>query len=178
LIALDGILFYIQRGTLQYADIKRNRGGQLDERGAWRNTLVISPMNSYLWSIESNGDIYKTDEQGNYRLIGKFDGARFFAAMGGKLWVIDGDGTLWYSTPGDSRWEIAGYPRGFSRTIRLVTSPDYLWTLDNEGNMWRGDSKGTWAQFGATGEYRNVSDIVVLNDHLYAIRYGSLYRTH
>jgi len=178
LVALDGILFNVRRGTLYYSDLNRNRGGMLDALGQWRRTAVISPMNSYLWSIETNGDIYKTDEDGSYRLIGKFAGARFFAAMGGKLWAIDGNGTMWFNIPGETDWKMIAQPRAFTRTTQLVTSPDYLWTLDNEGNMWRGDSSGHWSQVGATGEYKRVSNIVVLDGHLYAIRDGSLYRTH
>jgi hypothetical protein len=177
LVPWNAELFNVQNGTLYDSDPARGVWHQVGKQGEWAQTAGMSAMDEYLWSIERNGSIYRTDHEGNYTRKGSMTDAQWFAGMGGKLWVIDGDGTMWFGKPTDSKWTMLDDPGAFSDTYRLTVSPDHIWGIDKGGSAWWIDSSGHWAEIAKSGEFRNIQNIIVLNGRLYVVRDGTLYRT-
>ena len=176
LAPMNGLLYNVQSSTLYATNPSTGRWVEVNA-GDWSNTAQMSAMDGYLWSVELDGSIYRTDSRGNYSEAGRFADGLFFTATGGKLWVVDGDATLWWMTPGQDRWDIVGDVFDFEDVKVITTSPGYLWTLDADGSVWRVDTSGKWTKVAPAGEFKGVSRIIVLDGHLYAIRNGTLYRT-
>ena len=82
----DGLIYYVQDGTLYTTD---SRGGSWHELSkGWYNTTAMAIMGGYIWSLEKDGSLYRSDINGNYQLIGERDAmpdVKFLVAMGSKL---------------------------------------------------------------------------------------------
>src|SRR5436305_11155750 len=85
---------------------------QLGKAGEWADTVAIVGMDGYLWSIEGNGTLYRTDKSGHYEQIGDagtFKHVSLLAGMSGWLFTVE-DGTLYRTNTSTGNWKQLGKP--------------------------------------------------------------------
>ena len=73
---------------------------QVGKDGEWKGTIDMVGMDGFLWSVEPDGSLWKTDKSGNDILVDKggFKGCTDLAAMDAKLWTIE-NGTFYKTDP-------------------------------------------------------------------------------
>src|SRR5580765_668602 len=72
------------------------------KEGDWNGTVDMVGMDGFIWSIESDGSLYKTDPAtGNFTQIvdkGSFSHLKLLEGMDHVLWTVEGD-TLYKNDP-------------------------------------------------------------------------------
>jgi hypothetical protein len=175
-LAVGGRIYNVQRGTLYATDPSSGIWVQIGDAGDWANTVLMAGMDGYLWSFERNGSLYRTDQQGTFAKVERGSlHPQMLAAMGGKLWAIE-DATLWSLDPSKGDWDLLGDPGDFEDTFWFIASTDYLWELDHDGTLYRGDAADDWTKMGRDGEYQSVRRIIAMGNSIYAIKDGTMYR--
>jgi len=175
LLAMGSRFYNIQRGTMYATDPSDGSWSTVAPSGSWANTAIMVGMDGYIWSIEANGTLFRTDRNGNYVQL---DAGRLhpqmLAAMGERLWALE-DGALWSLVPGE-HWDLLGTPGDFEDARWFIATTGYLWELDQDGTLYRGDANDHWTQVGKDHEFQRVRFLVALGAELYLIRDGTLYR--
>jgi len=176
LVWMDDLLFNVQGAHCYVTNPRSGRWWELG--GNWTQTAVMTAMNGYLWSLEQNGTLYRTDRRGNSRQIGARGGlrsAQHLVALNGKLYALS-YGTLYRMDPTAARWEELGVASQ-EWTELLLAAGGYLWSLDAGGTLMRVNENSEWSLVGKSGEYAGISLLVILEDEVYAVKNGTMYRT-
>src|SRR6266436_3252486 len=81
------------------------------KEGDWKATVDMVGMDGFLWSVEADGSLYKTDPAtGNFTQVGdkgSFTKLKHLEAMDHLLWTVEGD-SLYKSDPSTGKWELSG----------------------------------------------------------------------
>src|SRR6185295_18758555 len=93
------------------------------KEGDWKGTVDMVGMDGFLWSIEADGSLYKTDPAtGNYTQVGdkgSFRNLKHLEGMDHMLWTVEGD-TLYKSDPATGKWERMGEGGGWGKTVAMA----------------------------------------------------------
>src|SRR3569623_1033473 len=93
---------------------------QLGRTGDWKGTLAGAVINEWLYTVEENGGLYRTNPYtGEWSQVGGLDFAntRFLFALGGSLYTIEADGSLYRVSAGNGAWEQVGPQADWVNTI-------------------------------------------------------------
>ena len=112
--------------------------------------------------------------------IGDWRGTRAAVVLGEHLYSVEGtDARLWKTPLQTGSWIAIGQP-DFARTTHLVATRDALYSVEDNGGLYRIDpASGTWQGVGQPGDWKGTRLAAVIADHLYSIETGSpaLWRT-
>ena len=61
--------------------------------------------------------------------------------------------------------------------IALEAGNGFLWSLEQDGTLFKTDPRGNYVQVGGKGEYRGTKMLVSMDGSLYTVEGGTLYRT-
>ncbi len=176
LAALDGWLWTVEGGILYKSNPKSGRWEKVSTD--YGDTEAMVGMNGMIYTIESDGSVYETDKQGNYKRLGDkgdFQHATLFEAMDGYLWTVE-QGALYRTNPRSARWETVDKD-GWEKTVAMVGANGMLWSVEKNGTLYKTSTKtGDSEQVGPKGLMSNVDDMFALDGFLYAIESGTLYR--
>jgi hypothetical protein len=150
--------------------------------GEWDNTIALTTLDGYLYTIEKSGALYRTDlTNGKWVQLGRTDFANteFLFAGNQNLFTIESDGSLYRVSPVSGAWSRVGQAGDWKRTRALVTLNNSLYSIENSGALYRTDlSSGRWVQVGKP-EFANTEFMFADGQNLYTIEAnGSLYRVN
>src|SRR5882762_2206356 len=94
---------------------------QIGKAGEWSETVAMAGMNGLIWSIESDGTLFKTDKRGNYEQVGpkgSFQHVTMIEALDGLPYTIEG-GTLYLTDPETGNWRQLGEKGAWGNTAAL-----------------------------------------------------------
>ena len=121
--------------------------------GEWDNTIALTTLNGYLYTIEKSGALYRTDlTNGKWVQLGKTDFANtaFLFAGTQNLYTIETDGSLYRVSPVNGAWSRVGQAGDWKRTSALVILNNSLYSIESSGALYRTDlSSGRWVQVGS-----------------------------
>ena len=83
---------------------------QVGNKGDWANTIDVIGMGGFIYSIEKDGTLFKTDPQGNYQQLGKkgeFDNADVLVGLDNEIWTVE-DGSLYRPNAATVSWQQGG----------------------------------------------------------------------
>lgn len=148
--------------------------------GDWDNTIALTILNSYLYSVETSGALYRTDlRSGRWVQLGKpeFGNTRFLFSDNQSLFTIETDGSLYRVSPANGSWIRLGEAGAWRGTIGLVVLNGSLYSIESNGALYRTDlASARWVQVGKP-EFANTSFMFADSQNLYTIETnGSLYR--
>jgi len=172
---MDGMIYNVQGGTLYETDAKTGLWREVSK--GWNYTTALACMNGYIWSLEQDGTLFRSDLNGSYVKIGETDGlpnVHFMAAMGGKLYAMQ-DGTMYVLDPAGGSWEMFGDQDEFWDAEYVFATRSYLWVLFDNGELERIDASGKYTLIGKN--YSNITLLAVIGDAVYAVKDGTLYKT-
>jgi hypothetical protein len=95
---------------------------QVGKAGEWAETVAMVAMKGFIWSIESNGTLFKTDPRGNYQQVGpkgSFLHVTMIEALDGLLYTVEG-GTLYQTNPETGSWRQLGEKGAWGDTAALA----------------------------------------------------------
>jgi hypothetical protein len=155
---------------------------QLGSAGAWRGTRVGAVLKNKLYTVETNGYLYRTDLlTGTWTQVGKgeFGATAYLFAAGGSLYTIEKDGNLYRVDPKSGRWNRVGPAGAWKNTRAGAILQGQLYTVEAEGGLYVTNlGKGTWKQVGKA-EFGNTAFLFAAGGKLYTIeKDGSLYRVN
>ncbi|MDQ2976014.1 MAG: hypothetical protein M3R69_11475 [Acidobacteriota bacterium] len=150
--------------------------------GEWDDTIALTTLNGYLYTIEKSGALYRTDlTNGKWVQLGKTDFANteFLFAGNQNLFTIETDGSLYRVSPVNGAWSRVGQAGAWRGTSALVTLNNSLYSIESSGALYRTDlSSGRWIQIGMP-EFANTEFMFADAQNLYTIEAnGSLYRVN
>lgn len=153
---------------------------QIGPAGAWRNTLAGTILDGRLYTVETNGYLYRTDlGSGAWEGLGKpeYAGTALLFAVGPSLCAIQSTGDLWIINPRDGTRSRVGPATGWKDTLVGAAWKGHLYTVEASGCLYRTDvSAGSWIQIGKA-EFANTIALFAFGDSLYSIeKSGNLYR--
>ena len=96
--------------------------------------------------------------------------------MDGKLWTVV-EGTLYSADPNTGQWERIGKQGEWGNTIALEAGNGFLWSLEQDGTLFKTDKSGKYVEVGEKGEYRGTKMLVSMEGSLYTVETGTMYRT-
>ncbi|TAE33869.1 MAG: hypothetical protein EAZ92_00340 [Candidatus Kapaibacterium sp.] len=174
--ALDGWLWTVEGGVLYKSNPKSGRWEKVSTD--YGDTEAMVGLNGMIYTIESDGTVYETDKQGNYRRLGDkgdFRNTKLFEGMDGFLWTVE-QGALYKTNPRSMRWETVD-KSGWEQTVALVGANGMLWSVERDGTLHKTNTKtGAEEQVGPKGSMSNVDDMFALDGYLYCIEAGTLWR--
>ena len=173
--ALDGSLFMVADGSLYRTNPDRAKWRRVGKADEWSETVALTSTGDFLWSLESDGNIFKIDATGAYERVVTVPNAEFLVAMGGRLWTI-ANGSL-YATNDRGQWRQVGERGGWANTVNMAASNGMIWTLDDDGTLWRTDRNGTYGQVSTAGQYAGIDMLHSFDGILYIIKNGTLWAT-
>jgi len=149
------------------------------KEGDWKGTVDMVGMDGFIWSIEKDGSLYKTDPAtGNYTQVGEkgsFQDLKLIEGMDHMLWTVEGD-SLYKSDPNTGKWERSGEGGGWSRTIDMVGMNGILYSVEPDGSLWKTDKSGNDTLIDKGG-FKGVTHLTAMAGKLYTIENGTLYAT-
>ena len=147
--------------------------------GDWKDTVDMVGMDGFLWSIEADGSLYKTDPAtGNYTQIGdkgSFSHLKHLEAMDHMLWTVEGD-TLYKNDPATGKWERMGEGGGWAKTIAMAGLNGILYSVEPDGSLWKTDKSGNDTLIDK-GDFKGCTDLAALDGRLWTLEDGVLYST-
>ena len=147
--------------------------------GDWKNTVDMVGMDGFLWSIEADGSLYKTDPAtGNYTQIGdkgSFRNLKHLEAMDHMLWTVEGD-TLYKNDPAAGKWERMGEGGGWGKTVAMAGLNSILYSVEPDGSLWKTDKSGNDTLVDK-GDFKGCTDLAALDGRLWTLENGTLYST-
>jgi len=136
-------------------------------------------MDGYIWSVEANGSLYKTDPAtGNFTEVGEkgsFQNLKLIEGMDHMLWTVEGD-TLYKTDPATGKWERSGEGGGWARTIDMVGLNGILYSVEPDGSLWKTDKSGNDTLIDK-GSFKGVTHLTAMGGKLWTIEEGTLYQT-
>jgi hypothetical protein len=154
------------------------RWEQVGKKGDWANTVEVVPMDGFIYSIEKDGTLFKTDKTGRYQQIGgkgEFRNVANLAALDGWLWTVE-SGKLYKSNPATGRWEQVSTDYG--DTEAMVGMNGFIYTIESDGTVYETDKKGNYRQLGDKGEFRRTKLFEAADGFLWTVEGGALYKTN
>ena len=172
----DHMLWSIEAGTLYKNDPKTGKWQQAGKEGEWSKTIDFVALGAFLYSIEPDGSLWKTDKNGTNTLIdkGEFKGCTHLTEMGGKLWTIE-DGTLYETDPTTLKWKQVGKEGEFSKINAMEGTKTYIFMIDKSGNLYKVDADGKKTLLG--DDYGDTRILTTLDGRLWTVEGGNLYKT-
>jgi hypothetical protein len=167
----------IESGTLYKTDPKTGKWEQKGKEGEWSKTVDFVALGSFLYSIEPDGSLWKTDKNGANTLIdkGDFKGCTLLTEMGGKLWTIE-EGTLYETDPNTLKWRQVGKDIEFKDINAMEGTKNFIFMIDKKGNLLKVDGNGTKTVLG--DDYGDTRILTTLDGKLWTIeKDGTLYKT-
>src|SRR5439155_2151294 len=147
--------------------------------GDWKGTVDMVGMDGFLWSIEPDGSLYKTDPAtGKFTQVGdkgSFSRLKHLEAMDHMLWTVEGD-SLYKNDPKTGKWELSGEGGGWNKTVAMAGLNGILYSIEPDGSLWKTDQKGNDTQIDK-GDFKGCTDLAAMNGKLWTIEDGSLYST-
>lgn len=151
---------------------------QLAKPGIWRNTVDVVVVGNYMYSIELNGTLWRTDANGAYERLagaGTFNNVSQLVALDGYLFAVENGGSFYRINTRSLRWENLGNDWGNTRV--MVALNGYLYSIENDGTLYETDKDGHWKQMGEAGSFRATTLLEAMDNSLWAVAGGTLYRT-
>jgi len=149
------------------------------KEGDWKGTVDMVGMDGFLWSIEADGSLYKTDPAtGNYTQVGdkgSFSKLKHLEAMDHMLWTVEGD-TLYKSDPATGKWERMGEGGGWGKTVAMAGLNGILYSIEPDGSLWKTDKSGNDTLIDK-GDFKGCTDLAALDGRLWTLENGILYST-
>ena len=149
------------------------------KEGDWKNTVDMVGMDGFLWSIEADGSLYKTDPAtGNYTQIGdkgSFRNLKHLEAMDHILWTVEGD-TLYKNDPATGKWERMGEGGGWGKTVAMAGLNGILYSVEPDGSLWKTDKSGNDTLIDK-GDFKGCTDLAALDGRLWTLENSTLYST-
>lgn len=149
------------------------------KEGDWKNTVDMVGMDGFLWSVEADGSLYKTDPAtGNYTQVGdkgSFSKLKHLEAMDHMLWTVEGD-TLYKSDPATGKWERMGEGGGWGKTVAMAGLNGILYSIEPDGSLWKTDKSGNDVLIDK-GDFKGCTDLAALDGRLWTLENGKLYST-
>ncbi|MBU1822751.1 MAG: hypothetical protein KKG00_14750, partial [Bacteroidetes bacterium] len=112
---------------------QRNAWTQLGKSGDWQNTVDMVAMNGSLYSIESDGTLWRTDQNGNYEQLaekGSFTDLILMVGLDGYLFTLEGNGTLYRTNTRTLRWEKLG--ADWKNTVAMTALNGFLYSIETD----------------------------------------------
>jgi hypothetical protein len=132
-----------------------------------------------LWTVESDGTLYRTDTNGRWRRVGEVGAWADTIAMAtfeGALWTITRDGTL-YRTDEDVRRKVGRAGDWVGTRLIAAVPGDGLYTIEDDGRLYCTRPDGTWKPVGDEHTWSGTRLMVGLEGALFTLdRHGDLYR--
>jgi len=136
-------------------------------------------MDGFLWSVEPDGSLYKTDPAtGNFTQVGdkgSFAKLKHLEAMDHLLWTVEGD-TLYKSDPATGKWERSGEGGGWGKTVAMAGLNGILYSIEPDGSLWKTDKSGNDTLVDK-GDFKGCTDLAAVDGKLWTIENGNLYWT-
>jgi len=173
-ISLGANLYIVVGGTMYGGDPEHGPWRMVCDPEWWADTKLMINTNGYIWSIDRAGRFFRTntscisDQMGSDAID-----ATMLAAMGGKLWAIDGTGLNVHAAD-EGTWESVDID-DYGDTDLFVGSADDLWLLRSDGSLFRVRAD-SWRSVGAKGEFHDVKFLFFVDGSLYVVRDGTLYK--
>ena len=149
------------------------------KEGDWKGTVDMVGMDGFLWSVEPDGSLYKTDPAtGNFTQVGdkgSFQRLKHLEGMDHMLWTVEGD-TLYKTDPKTGKWEKSGEGGGWAKTVAMVGLNGILYSIEPDGSLWKTDKSGEDTLIDKGG-FKGCTDLAAMNGKLWTIEDGTLYRT-
>jgi hypothetical protein len=149
------------------------------KEGEWKDTVDMVGMDGFLWSIEADGSLYKTDPaNGNYTQVGEkgsFHDLKHLEAMDHILWTVEGD-TLYKNDPATGKWERMGEGGGWGKTVAMAGLNGILYSVEPDGSLWKTDKSGNDTLIDK-GDFKGCTDLAALDGRLWTLENGILYST-
>jgi len=149
------------------------------KEGDWKDTVDMVGMDGFLWSVEADGSLYKTDPAtGNYTQVGdkgSFSKLKHLEAMDHMLWTVEGD-TLYKNDPANGKWERMGEGGGWNKTIAMAGLNGILYSVEPDGSLWKTDKSGNDTLIDK-GDFKGCTDLAALDGRLWTLEDGILYST-
>ncbi len=131
---------------------------QVGRRGDWQATAAGAILDGKLYTIETDGKLWRTDlSDGTYALVGAeampFGATDKLFAAEGALYSIDHAGTLYRVDPSNGGVTRVGDEAQWKDAVTGVVLKDDLFTITDDGNLWRTDlPAGERQQVGKAGD--------------------------
>jgi hypothetical protein len=93
---MDRKLYTVEGGRLLATDPFRAVWSEVGEAN-WGRTVALAAANGFIWSIESDGTLFKSNRNGAYVQVGKrgeYEGVEHLLAFDNRLYTIE-SGTLY-----------------------------------------------------------------------------------
>lgn len=149
------------------------------KEGEWKNAVEMVAMDGFLWSVEKDGSLYKTDPANGKRTQvgekGSFENIQNLEGMDHMLWSIEG-GTLYKSDPKTGKWEQAGKEGEWAKTIDFVGLGGVLYSIEPDGSLWKTDKNGNNTLIDK-GDFKGATRLTEMGGKLWTIEQGTLYET-
>ena len=149
------------------------------KEGEWKGTVDMVGMDGFIWSVEADGSLFKTDPaNGTYTLVGEkgsFQRLKLIEGMDHMLWTVEGD-TLYKTDPATGKWERSGEGGGWARTIDMVGLNGILYSVEPDGSLWKTDKSGNDTLIDKGG-FKGVTHLTEMGGKLWTIEEGTLYQT-
>lgn len=149
------------------------------KEGDWKDTVNMVGMDGFLWSIEADGSLYKTDPAtGNYTQVGdkgSFRKLKHLEALDHSLWTVEGD-TLYKNDPATGKWERMGEGGGWGKTVAMAGLNGILYSVEPDGSLWKTDKSGNDTLIDK-GDFKGCTDLAALDGRLWTLEDGILYST-
>src|ERR1051325_4417739 len=149
------------------------------KEGDWKGTVDMVGMDGFLWSVEADGSLYKTDPAtGNFTQVGEkgsFTKLKHLEAMDHLLWTVEGD-TLYKSDPATGKWERSGEGGGWGKTVAMAGLNGILYSIEPDGSLWKTDKSGNDTLVDK-GDFKGCTDLAAMDGRLWTLEDGVLYST-
>jgi hypothetical protein len=149
------------------------------KEGEWKNRIEMVAMDGFLWSVEKNGQLYKTDPAtGQSTKVGEkgaFEKLTNLEGMDHMLWSVE-EGTLYKSDPKTGKWEQVGKEGEWSKTVDFVGLGGVLYSIEPDGSLWKTDKAGTNTLLDK-GDFKGCTSLTEMGGKLWTIEQGTLYET-
>lgn len=149
------------------------------KEGDWKGTIDMVGMDGFIWSVEADGSLFKTDPAtGNFTNVGDkgaFTKLKLIEGMDHMLWTVEGD-SLYKSDPATGKWERMGEGGGWARTIDMVGLNGILYSVEPDGSLWKTDKNGVDTLIDKGG-FKGVTQLTEMGGKLWTIEEGVLYQT-
>ncbi|HVX62806.1 MAG TPA: hypothetical protein VHC19_19460 [Pirellulales bacterium] len=180
-VCIAGMLCLALSGT---AAAQSGSWRQLGRAGEWKGTLAAAVLNDWIYTVDDKGGLYRTHPHTGQRTpLGKLDfaNARFLFALGGSLYAIETDGTLYRVSAGNGARQQVGRSGDWSNAVAGAAWPfdardGMLLTVESDGGLYSTrPADGSRVRVGIS-QFRNVRFMFMANALLYTVESdGTLY---
>ncbi len=146
--------------------------------GGWKNTLAGVFFRDRLYTVETNGILWRTDiDTGTWQQVGQpdFGNTAFMYCDAAWLYTIEKDGSLYRVSAADGTWKQVGAAGDWKDTLAGAILNGRLYTIEASGALYATDlATGKWKQIGKA-EFADTKYLFAAGTSLYAIeRNGDL----